>query len=80
MCADPERIAEGIRALAPELDDPELRQHLPVKGLYHEMLADMNARRIARLDTEQVTAFNRVFRAHRDVLDDFGHDLAGGGR
>ena len=75
MCAAPERVASRIQALVPELDDLDLRQRLPVKGMYHEMLTDMNARQIARLDAGRIEAFNRVFRAHRDVLDSFGYDL-----
>lgn len=36
---------------------------------------DMNARQMARLDAAQVTAFNRVFRPHRDVLAYLGYNL-----
>ena len=76
MCAEPERVAERIRELVPELDDLNLRQRLPVKdGSYDEMLTDMNARQIARLDAAQIATFNRVFRQHRDVLDYFGYEL-----
>ena len=78
MCAQPERVAHEIRALVPELDDLELRRRLAVKG-YDEMLTDMNARHLARLDAERFAAFNRVFRRHRDVLDYFGYDLVDGG-
>ena len=67
-------MADRVRALVPELDDPDLRRRLPVKG-YDEMLTDMNARRIVRLGAGQVAAFNQVFGEHRDL---FGHfDLFG---
>ena len=76
MCAEPERVAQRIRKLVPELDDLNLRQRLPVKeGTYDEMLTDMNARQIARLDATQIATFNRVFQQRRDVLDYFGYDL-----
>ena len=75
MCAEPERVAQDVHALAPAIGDLNLRQRLPVKRGYCEMLTDMNARQIARLDAEQISAFNRVFRAHRDTLDAFGYDL-----
>ena len=75
LCAAPERVARRIHALVPVLGDLNLRQRLPVKGRYDEMLTDMNARQIARLSIEQIGAFNRVFRAHRDVLDRFGYTL-----
>ena len=76
MCAEPERVAQRIRELVPELDDLNLRQRLPVKeSTYDEMLTDMNARQIARLDAAQIATFNGVFRQHRDVLDYFGYDL-----
>ena len=80
MCAAPERVASSIRALAPELDDLDLRRRLPVKNTYNEMLTDMNARQIARLDAGRIEAFNRVFRARRDVLDYFGYDLMAASR
>ena len=51
-----------------------LHRRLAVKR-YHEMLTDMNARQMARLDAAQVAAFNRVFRQHRNVLAYFGYDL-----
>ena len=75
MCAEPERVEAMVRGLVPEIDDLELRRRLPVKGRYHEMLTDMNARQIARLEPGRIAAFNRVFRAHRDVLDHFGYEL-----
>ncbi len=78
MCADPESVAREIRRLVPDIDDVELRQRLPIKGRYDEMLSDMNARQIARLEPRQIEAFNRVFRAHPDVLDYFGYPLLAG--
>ena len=75
MCAEPERVARQIQALVPAIGDLNLRQRLAVKHEHHEMLTDMNARQIARLDASQVATLNRVFRAHRDTLDYFGYDL-----
>ena len=75
MCAEPERVAREVRALAPALDDLNLRRRLPVHQSYHEMLTDMNARQLARLAPGQVAAFNRVFRRHRAVLDYFGYEV-----
>ena len=81
MCAEPERVAQRIRTLVPELDDLTLRQRLPVKeSTYDELLTDMNARQIARLDAAQIAVFNRVFRRHRAVLGYFGYDLINGER
>ena len=78
MCAEPERTAQAIRALAPELDDLNLRQRLSVKNRYREMLTDMNARQIARLGAEEFAAFNRVFREREDVLAWFGYRVLEG--
>lgn len=75
MCGEPERVASMVRGLVPEIDDLALRRRLPVKGRYDEMLTDMNARQIARLAPGRIAAFNRVFRAHRDVLDHFGYEM-----
>ena len=75
MCAEPERVTRKIRELAPELDDLDLRQRLPVSPSYDEMLTDMNARQIARLDPGQIAAINRVLRGHRAVLEHFGYEI-----
>ena len=77
MCAAPEQMAERVRTLAPELTDLNLRQRLPIKGRYLEMLTDMNARQIARLTEEQVARFNPVLQEHQDVLDYFGYGMLG---
>ena len=47
----------------------------PKALLYDETLADMNERQIANLDVEDVAAFNRVFREHRDTLGWFDYEL-----
>ena len=78
MCADPAAVARKIRALVPELDDLDLRRRIAVKE-YDEMLTDMNGRQLANLDAEDVAAFNRVFREHRDTLGWFGYGLMDGG-
>ena len=75
MCAEPERVTRKIRDLVPELDDLDLHQRLPVHRTYHEMLTDMNARQIARLDPGQIAAINRVLRGHRAVLEHFGYEI-----
>ena len=74
MCAEPVTVARKIEALVPELDDLILRRRLAVKE-YDEMLTDMNARQLANLDAEDVAAFTRIFREHRDTLDFFGYAL-----
>ena len=74
MCAEPERVAADIAGLVPELDDLVLRQRLAVKdGAYDELLNDMNTRQIERLTAGQIAAFNRVFREHRGLLEEFGY-------
>ena len=40
----------------------------------------MNARQSARLGSEEVAAFNRVFRRHEDVLAHFGYSVMEGAR
>ena len=61
-------------------DDLGLRQRLPVKGRYHEVPTDMNTRQIAGLGSEELAAFNRVFRRHEDILAHFGYGVMEGGR
>ena len=74
MCAEPARVARRIRKLAPEIDDLDLDQRLAVKGRI-EGLKNMNVRQIEDLDTRQMAAVNRVFEAHRDVIEHFGYVL-----
>ena len=74
MCAEPVTVAQKVRSLVPELDDLILRRRIAVKE-YDEMLTDMNARQIANLAAEDVAAFNRVFREHRETLGYFGYAL-----
>lgn len=75
MCDKPACVEAKIRSLVPDLSDLRLRQRLKVKGTYDEMLTNMNERQIARLDAAQIHAVNRVFLAHRDVLDHFGYPI-----
>ena len=81
MCAEPEGVAEQILALAPGLGDLNLRQRLAVgtdrSRRHDEMLKDMNAEQIARLDSAQIAAFNRVFRDHEDTFAYFGYPIIG---
>ena len=74
MCGDPAAVARKVRTLVPALDDLVLRRRIAVKD-YDETLTDMNGRQIANLDAEDVAAFNRVFREHRDTLGWFGYKL-----
>ena len=75
MCARPEQVAARIQRLVPALGDLNLRQRLPVKGAYHEMLTDMNARQIERLNAVQVAAINRVFAKARGLVEGFGYAM-----
>ena len=75
MCDEPARVARIIRSLVPELRDLKLRQRLPVKGMYDEMLTNMNERHIARLTPAQIDAVNGVFRPRRGLLDHFGYSI-----
>lgn len=76
MCDAPEAVEKRISGLVPELGDLNLRQRLSVKrGSYDEMLTNMNRRQIARLEAEQIAAFNRVFGERRDLFDYFGYEL-----
>ena len=74
MCEEPEAVAQEVRALIPAIDDLVLNRRIAAKD-YDEVLANMNSRQIANLRAEDVAAFNRVFRAHRDTLEWFGYGL-----
>ena len=74
MCAEPEAVAEAIRALVPRLEDLNLRQRIKVKS-YDETLTNMNARHFARLETADLAAFNGVFEIHERTLAHFGYEV-----
>ena len=75
MCDEPEQVERMKRSLVPALDDLRLRQKLPIKQIYSEMLTNMNERQIARLTADQIATINRTFRKHRDILRHFSYDL-----
>jgi hypothetical protein len=75
MCERPDQVAGAIRSWLPELDDLVLRQRVPVKGRYDEMLRNMNDQQIAQLSERDLTAINQVFAQHPDLLDYFGYRL-----
>ena len=75
MCDEPARVERQIRSLVSALGDLKLRRKLAVKGLYDEMLSNMNARQIARLTSKQIETINRIFCRRRDVLDYFGYEI-----
>ena len=77
MCAEPDKVERAIAGLVPELNDVRLRQRLRVKGLYDEMLRDMNDQQIARLGERQRREITDVFEREPDVLDYFGYPLRG---
>ena len=74
MCGEPAAVAEKVRALVPAIDDLVLDRRIAAKD-YDEVLANMNGRQLANLRAEDVAAFNRVFREHRDTLAWFGYEL-----
>ncbi len=75
LCLDPARAAQAIQSMVPVLDDLDLAQRLPVKGLYDEPLRNMNAEQIARLSDHDIAAANRIFVPHLDALEYFGYSI-----
>ena len=75
MCANPTDVARQIESLVPELDDLDLAQRLPVKGIYDEPLRNMNEDAFARLAPETVRIANGIFAEHQPLLDEFGYAL-----
>jgi hypothetical protein len=59
MCAHPEAVAACIAGLVPAIDDLDLRRRLPVKGLYNDMLRDMNGDQIGRLSAAEIAGLSR---------------------
>ncbi len=75
MCADPIGVARQIEVLVPELDDLDLAQRQPVKGIYDEPLRNMNDDAIARLAPQTIRVANEVFAEHQSLLEAFDYAL-----
>lgn len=75
MCSNPKPIEEKIKSFMPVLDDIKLEQKVPVKGLYDEMLRDMNHQQISRLTKKEIFRINRIFKPNEGILNHFGYKL-----
>lgn len=75
LCADPSAAKKAITELIPELDDLEFNQRIAVKGIYNEVLRNMNQDQIARLNQKDYGAINRVFEPKLSLLAFFGYEL-----
>lgn len=75
MCDEPERVERYIQTLIPELDDLKLCQQVPVKGMYNEMLRNMNDQQISRLSSGDLDRINRVFEQQQHLMDYFHYPL-----
>lgn len=75
ICSEPEESAQQVQNLVPELADLDFRQRIPVKGMYDEMLRNMNEDHIARLSSSDIRAITSIFRPHRATFEEFGYEL-----
>lgn len=77
MCEAPETVEKMMRVSIPALADVNLRQRVPVKGIYDEPLQNMNARQMGALTTDHLRALNEVFFPEKGLLESFGYSLEG---
>lgn len=75
MCSNPKKIENNIKSLVPELTDITLEQKIEVKGIYDEMLRDMNAQQIERLSPKDIAEINKVFYEHKTIINYFGYQI-----
>jgi len=75
MCAAPEKIADQIKILVPEITSLNLDQKLLVKHIYNERLRNMNDEQIQRLSQSQLAAINALLKPHQSLLAHFGYEL-----
>jgi hypothetical protein len=75
MCASPALIEEKIKVYIPELKDIQLCQKIAVKGIYNEMLRNMNDEQIARLPQEALGKINSIFKEYEDLMNYFGYEF-----
>ncbi len=75
MCDQPNRVAQMLQTLVPELDDLNLCQRVVVKRNYNEVLHNMNDQQISRLSQDDLSRINHVLEQHQNLLDYFGYSL-----
>ena len=75
MCDETEKTQKRLKAFMPELSDVTLQQKVAVKGIYDEVLRNMNAQQIDRLTTENIKIVNKVFLKHQELMDYFGYEI-----
>lgn len=75
LCTAPDAISAQIEHFAPELCDLDFRAAVPVKGLYHEPLRDMNDDQIARLLPAQIDVLRQELSPIGDLLSDLGYRI-----
>jgi hypothetical protein len=71
LCNKPDEIAAKVVEFIPELSDLDMGEAIPVKGMYHEPVRNMNEQQVDMLSKNDLKNINRVFDQYRDDLDYF---------
>lgn len=75
ICSQPVASAQKVRDLIPELAELDFNQRIAVKGMYDELLRNMNDDHIGRLGPQDIRTINEVFVTKLDLMRFFGYEL-----
>lgn len=75
MCEDAKSVQKKIQSIIPELDDLHLQQKIPIKGMYNEVLRNMNNQQIERLTEDDIDHINQTLTQHEGILKYFGYKI-----
>jgi len=75
ICSQPRASGQRVRDLVPELTDLNFNQRIAVKGMYDELLRNMNDDHIDRLSPQDIRVINEVFVTKLDLIRFFDYEL-----
>lgn len=75
ICREPQEARDKVQTLVPGLTELDFDQRIAVKGMYDELLRDMNDDHIARLGPKDIQTINQVFVSKLDLMRYFGYEL-----
>ena len=75
ICSQPLESGRKVQDLIPELTELDFNQRIAVKGMYDELLRNMNEDHIGRLGPQDILTINEVFASKLDLMRFFGYEL-----
>ena len=78
ICTNPVRARQSVQRLVPHLDDLDFDQKIAVKGMYDEVLRNMNGDQIGSLSDDDLEIINETMRPKMDLIRSCGYAIISG--